>query len=111
MFYSNDYTAIFMLVCVILTGLPRDLKLHETAGKYPSRNASHLPSRLDHSKEAVNEEENHRAHTLTDVIPINVKDIECEEDEVQVVHGEERVEVSGTNVWNGREPHDYCCHA
>jgi len=65
---------------------------------------------LYHSKEAVNEEEKNRTHGCTHVIPVNMEYIECEVDEVQLVHGEEGVEVSRTNVWNGRYPHDDCCY-
>jgi hypothetical protein len=101
---------MFIVVWILLTWLPRNLELHETAGKYLSRHTSHLPLRLHHSEEAVNEEEKYRAHGFANAVPTDMKDVEYVEDEVQVVHGEERVEVSRTNVRNGCEPHDDSCH-
>jgi hypothetical protein len=65
---------------------------------------------LHHSKEAVNEEEENRTHGCAGVIPVDVVNVECEEDEVQLMHGEESVEVSETKVRNGRKPDDDCCH-
>lgn len=94
-----------------LTGILRNLKLHETTWKYPSGHTSDLPSRLHHSEEAVNEEEKNWAHGFTSVIPVDMKDIEHEEDEIEVVHGEERFKISRTNVRKGRESHDDCCNA
>lgn len=95
---------------IMLTWLLGNLKLHETAWKYPSGHTSHLPSRLHHSKEAVNEEEENRTHGFAYVIPVDMEHVECEEDEIQMMHGEEGVEVSRTNVRNRRKPHDDCCH-
>ena len=40
-----------------------------------------------------------------------MKNIACVEDEIQVVRGVERVEVSRTNVRNGRKSDDDSCHA
>ena len=80
-----------------------NLKLHGAAWKYPRGHTGYLLSRLHHSEESVNKEEKNWAHGLTNMIPVYMKNKAREEEEIQLVHDVERVEVSGANVRNGRE--------
>lgn len=70
-----------------------NFKFYEIVWKYLSGYISYLFLRLYYFKEVVNEEEENWIYGFVYVILVDMEYVECEEDEIQMMYGEEGVEV------------------
>ena len=68
-----------------------------------------MSPRLHQAQEPIDEEEEHRTHDLAYMVPVNMEGVECEEDEIQVVHAVECVEVARSDIGQRCQPHCNPC--
>lgn len=68
-----------------------------------------MSPRLHQAQEPIDEEKEHRTHDLAYMVPVNMEGVECEEDEIQVVHAVECVEEARSDIWQRCQPHCNPC--